>query len=149
MPSRSSAESVSRSRSIHDKRPFRVAMLFALVHYLCLIAFLTCGAIMLLHPHPMTMVRPLIASAIAVAVSWLASFLRRRTARCPLCKGSSLLDTGASKHAKALRIPPLNYGTTAVLSLLFLTRFRCMYCGTPYDLMKRSAVERRRDQFGR
>ncbi|MEK7948995.1 hypothetical protein [Luteolibacter soli] len=146
MPSRPVADSVSRARSIHDKRPFQRAIFFTLLHYLCIIAFITCAVILFLHPEPMTMAKPLIASAIAVAVSWLISYLRRRSARCPLCKGSSLLDSGAAKHAKAYRLRPFNYGTTAVLGILFLNRFRCMYCGTPYDLQKRSAVERRREQ---
>jgi hypothetical protein len=146
MPSRHAADPVSRARSIHDKRPFRGAIFFTLVHYLCIIAFLTCGVLLFVHPEPMTMVKPLIAAGIALAITWLISFFRRRSARCPLCKGSPLLDTGAVKHAKATRLRPFNYGTTAVLGILFLNRFRCMYCGTPYDLQKRSAVERRKEQ---
>jgi hypothetical protein len=136
---------VSRCRSIHDKRPFRNAIFFTLVHYLCLIAFLTCGVILTLHPTPMTMVKPLVASAAGCGVTWLVAFLRRRSARCPLCKGSPLVDSGAVKHAKAYRLRPFNHGTTSVLGILFLSRFRCMYCGTPYDLQKRSSVERRRN----
>lgn len=146
MSSRHAADPVSRARSIHDKRPFNRAIFFTLVHYLCIIAFLTFGVILFVHPDPMTMVKPLIGSGIALAITWLISFLRRRSARCPLCKGSPLLDTGAAKHTKAYRLRPFSYGTTAVLGILFLNRFRCMYCGTPYDLQKRSAVERRREQ---
>ncbi|MCW1924211.1 hypothetical protein OKA05_16715 [Luteolibacter arcticus] len=144
MPSRPVADPVSRARSIHDKRPFSRAIFFTLVHYLCVIAFITCAVILFLHPTPMTLVKPLIASVIASALSWLFAFLRRRSARCPLCKGSPLLDSGAAKHVKASRLRPFNHGTTAVLGILFLNRFRCMYCGTPYDLQKPSAVERRR-----
>jgi hypothetical protein len=146
MPSRPVADSVARARSIHDKRPFTSAIFFTLVHYLCIIAFITCAVILFLHPTPMTMAKPLIASAMALALTWLISYLRRRSARCPLCKGSPLLDSGAAKHAKASRLRPFNCGTTAVLGIFFLNRFRCMYCGTPYDLQKRSAVERRREQ---
>ena len=146
MSSRHAADPVSRARSIHDKRPFRSAVFFTLVHYLCIIAFLTCVALLFLHPEPMAMAKPVVASMVAVAVSWIIAFLRRRSARCPLCKGSSLLDTGAVKHVKAYRLRPFNHGTTAVLGILSPNRFRCMYCGTPYDLQKRSAVERRREQ---
>jgi len=149
MPSRPVVDPVSRARSIHDKRPFRRAVFFTLVHYLCIIAFFTCGVLLFVHPDPMTMVKPLIAAGIALAVTWLTAFLRRRSARCPLCKGSSLLDTGAAKHVKAYRLRPFNHGTTAILGILFLNRFRCMYCGTPYDLQKRSAVERRKEQINR
>jgi hypothetical protein len=87
-------------------------------------------------------VPPLVIAFVASLVSWLVSFLRRRSARCPLCKGSPLLDSGAVKHAKAYRLPPLGYAATAVLGILFLSRFRCMYCGTPYDLLKRSSSAR-------
>ena len=146
MSSRPVADPVSRARSIHDKRPFHRAIFFTLVHYLSGIAFVTCGVILFLHSTPMTVAKPLVASAVTFAVTWLISFLRRRSARCPLCKGSPLLDSGAAKHAKAYRLRPFNHGTTAVLGILFLNRFRCMYCGTPYDLQKLSAVERRRER---
>jgi hypothetical protein len=142
MPSRSVAtEQASRARSLHDKRPFNVAVFFAVVHYLCLIAFLTCVVILILNPVEGS-VKILIASLVACLFTWLISFFRRRSVRCPLCKGSPLLDTGAVKHAKAYRLPPLNHGNTAVLGILFLNRFRCMYCGTPYDMLKKSSQQR-------
>lgn len=142
MPSRSvAAEQVSRARSLHDKRPFNVAVFFAVLHYLCVIAFLTCVVILILNPVEGS-VKILLASLVACLVTWLISFFRRRSVRCPLCKGSPLLDTGAVKHAKAHRLPPLNHGNTAVLGILFLNRFRCMYCGTPYDMLKKSSQQR-------
>jgi len=80
----------------------------------------------------------LVAGAIVGAgLSWVLCFLKRRSARCPLCKGTPFLDTGALTHRKASRLFPLNHGTSAVLSTLFTQRFRCMYCGTRYDLLKR------------
>jgi hypothetical protein len=141
MASASPAELLSKARSVHDKRPFRAAVLFTLIHYLCLIAMLTSLVIVLLDP-ARAPVTPLIASAAAALVSWVIAFIRRRSARCPLCKGSPLFDSGAAKHSKAYRLRPLNYGTTAVLGILFVNRFRCMYCGTPYDLLKRSSSQR-------
>jgi hypothetical protein len=142
MSSRSVAtEQVSRARSLHDKRPYNFAVFFAVIHYLCVIAFLTCVVILILNPDPES-VTILIASLVACILSWLVSFFKRRSVRCPLCKGSPLCDTGASKHAKAFRLTPLNYGNTAVLGILFLHRFRCMYCGTPYDMLKKSSQHR-------
>ena len=143
MSTRPSADPVTRARSLHDKRPYNVAVFFTLVHYLCLIAFATCVVIVILHPKPAS-IPPLVVSIAASLVTWLISYIRRRSTRCPLCKGSPLLDSGAAKHAKAYRLPPLNHGATAVLGILFLNRFRCMYCGTPYDLLKRSSAERRK-----
>ncbi|QJE95195.1 hypothetical protein [Luteolibacter luteus] len=142
MSSRSVAvEQTSRARSLHDKRPFNVAVFFAVIHYLCLIAFLTCAVILVLNPVEGS-VMILIASLVGCLFSWLVSFFKRRSARCPLCKGSPLLDTGAVKHTKAFRLPPLNHGNTAVLGILFLQRFRCMYCGTPFDMLKKSSQHR-------
>ena len=139
MPSRTIAVAqVSRARSLHDKRPYHVAVFFTLIHYLCLIALLTCGVILALNPVPGS-VQILMVSLLACIVSWLVAFCKRRSVRCPLCKGTPLLDGGASKHAKAFRLPPLNHGNTAVLGILFLQRFRCMYCGTPYDMLKKSS----------
>ncbi|WP_367872100.1 hypothetical protein [Luteolibacter sp. Populi] len=125
-----------RSRSVHDKRPYNVAVLITLLHYLCVVALITSMVIVFLNPKQDSM-QPLVISAVGSGVTWLIAYLKRRSARCPLCKGSPLVDTGASKHAKAYRLKPLNYGSTAVVGILFLHRFRCMYCGTPYDLLKK------------
>lgn len=143
MPPRSTTDPVSRARSLHDKRPFNIAVFFTLLHYLCLIAFITCVVIVILNPRPSS-IPPLVISIVACLITWLISFFRRRSARCPLCKGSPLIASGAVKHAKAHRLPPFTHGATAVLGIVFLHRFRCMYCGTPYDLLKRPSIERHR-----
>lgn len=143
MQTRPAADPVSRARSIHNKKPFTVAVFFTLLHYLCVIALATCVLIFILNPTPAS-VPPLIVAIIASLVTWLVSYIRRRSARCPLCKGSPLLESGAVKHAKAHRVLFLNHGATAVLGILFLNRFRCMYCGTPYDLLKRASFERKK-----
>ena len=130
-----------RSRSVHDKRPYNVAVLLTLLHYLCVVALITSVVIFILNPKQDS-VQPLVLSAVGTGVTWLVAYLKRRSARCPLCKGSPLIDTGASKHAKAYRLRPLNYGSTAVVGILFLHRFRCMYCGTPYDLLKKPSNQR-------
>ena len=142
MQTRPAADPVTRARSIHNKQPFTVAVVFTLLHYLCVIGVLTCIVILVLSPSPRNVVLPLVISFAASLVTWLISHLRRRSARCPLCKGSPLLESGAVKHSKAYRLPPLNHGATAVFGILFVNRFRCMYCGTPYDLLKRSSTGR-------
>ncbi len=142
MQKRPSAGPLTRARSIHNKQPFTVAVFFTLLHYLCVLGFITCIVILITSPTPRIVVTPLVISFVATLVTWLISFIRRRSARCPLCKGSPLLESGAVKHSSAYRLPPLNHGSTAVLGILFLNRFRCMYCGTPYDLLKRSSTGR-------
>lgn len=134
---RTSAPDTSlRARSVHDKRPYKTAVFFTLVHYLCIVALITCVVIFVSNPgqDPLP---PLLGSLIAVVLSWLIAFFKRRSVRCPLCKGTPLLDTGAAKHSKAYRLRPFNHGNTAVMGILFLSRFRCMYCGTPYDMLKK------------
>lgn len=142
MPTRRAADPVTRARSIHNKQPFKAAVFFTLLHYLCLISLITCLVLLVAGSSKQAMVLPLVASLIASLVTWLIAFVRRRSARCPLCKGSPLIESGAVKHAKAYRLRPFNHGVTAILGILFLNRFRCMYCGTPYDLLKRSSTTR-------
>lgn len=78
----------------------------------------------------------LIAFPILTIVIWSAAYLSRRKAYCPLCKGTPLLDSRASMHSRATRIFPLNYGTTNLLRMLLTRRFRCQFCGSPFDLLK-------------
>ena len=124
-----------RARSLPHRGPFQIAVGFTVVHYLCLIATITLLVLFARNPAPET-AYPVGGGIIASFVTWFIAFFRRRSARCPLCKGTPLLNTRASTHMKARRLPPFNYGTTAVLSIVFAHRFRCMYCGTPYDLLK-------------
>lgn len=79
---------------------------------------------------------PIIAVFLLAIVSWLFGFYSRKRASCPLCKGTPLLDTGASPHQKAVRFFPLNYGTTNLIRSFFTQRFRCQFCGTPFDYLK-------------
>ena len=67
---------------------------------------------------------------------WFLSFLKRRQAACPLCRGTPLLDNRAHHHDKAVRFAPLNYGMTNVIRVMGTMQFRCHYCGTPFDLLK-------------
>ena len=137
--------SVDNYRSIHHKRPFIESNLLALLHYLSLIAVITL-AVILIRVGGAEVKEGLIAAVIAFAVTWLLCYIRRLNTRCPLCKGTPLLDCAAVKHKKAVRFAPLTYGTTAQLSLLFSQRFRCMYCGTGFDLLKKSSVIREKDK---
>ncbi|MEP4076622.1 hypothetical protein [Haloferula sp.] len=130
--------SVDGYRSLPHKRPFIAAALLALVHYLSLIAAITLGYILTRVEKPDVKIGFIVAIGI-FALSWLIGYFRRASAKCPLCKGTPLLDSAASKHKKAYRLRPLNYGTTAQISLLMGHRFRCMYCGTGFDLLRKSS----------
>jgi DNA-directed RNA polymerase subunit RPC12/RpoP len=80
--------------------------------------------------------RIIIACIIFSFISFIISFYKRRSARCPLCIGTPLINTGALTHKRSKAIGPFNDGFTAVLSIAFTQKFRCMYCGTRYDLLK-------------
>ncbi len=80
--------------------------------------------------------RFLVAGIIVSALSWLIAYFKRRGVLCPLCKGTPLVNSGARPHVRARRIGPLNHGMSAVFSIMATQKFRCMYCGSNYDLLK-------------
>lgn len=121
------------ARSIPHKRAYVASMFCAFLHYLSIVATATLGYI-LFRTRDEAVAWWLVGAMLGIAVTWILTYVARRNARCPLCKGTPLLDTQASKHRKAVRMAPMNYGMTAQLQLIMTQRFRCMYCGTPFDL---------------
>lgn len=139
---------ILRARSVPNARPFRVAVFFSVLHFLGLIAALTALVSVFLDPHPRAP-RVLIAALGFSAVTWLIAYFKRRAAHCPLCKGTPLINSGAMPHARAWRIPPFNHGVSAMLSILACHKFRCMYCGSDYDLLKlRSGLHHHEEERG-
>lgn len=134
-PSPPGRERVQRARSLPNSRPFRVAVFFACIHYLGVIACATAFGAFLAKPG-MAASRILVVGIAFSAISWLISFFKRRSVFCPLCKGTPLINSGARTHSRARRLLPLNHGTTAMLSILATQKFRCMYCGSDFDLLK-------------
>lgn len=124
-----------RARSLPNSRPFRVAVFFASLHYLGLILCAT--ALWRCYKEPSETASRILLGGIAFsALTWIIAFFKRRNVFCPLCKGTPLLNSGARPHLRARRILPLNHGTTAILSILAVQKFRCMYCGSDFDLLK-------------
>lgn len=126
---------VPRARSLPTARPFRVAVFFASLHFLGMVATVTALAGFLAQPSELAS-HLLVAGIVFSALSWLISYIKRRAVHCPLCKGTPLINTGALPHVRARRIGPFNHGVTAVLSIMATQKFRCMYCGSDYDLLK-------------
>jgi len=127
-----------RARSVPYKHAFVIAVLSTLIFYLSVIAFITS---VLAFSTVATEFKRGAAYTLATllplcALFWVIAYFKRRKATCPLCKCTPFLDNLAHKHQKAFRIRPLNYGTTAVINVLFTQRWRCMYCGTPFDILK-------------
>lgn len=126
-----------QARSLPHRGAFIRAMIVAgWFHYLSLLGALALGAFLLLEHRNELL--PWFLGAIGLVVfTGILGYALRRSARCPLCHGTPLLDQRASRHEKALRLPPLNHGQTALLHLSLTRRFRCMFCGTPFHLGKK------------
>ena len=124
-----------RARSVPFKRPFLIAVAITSVYYLFTLGALTAlaGFIVLRTKEAAYTLIGLVAVALLI---WTISPVKRRDARCPLCKGSPYLNTGAHLHEKATKLPILNHGHSNVFRTIFAQNFRCMYCGTPYDFLK-------------
>lgn len=124
-----------RARSLPHKYHYRISLAWAFFFYLILLAILT-AAIGLSLKDSKENTFLLIGLVFFAIPVWLLGFLSRKKASCPLCKGTPFLDSQASKHVKAFRILPLNYGTTNIVRALITCRFRCHFCGTPFDMLK-------------
>ncbi len=124
-----------RARSVPHKQPFVRAVFLSSLHYLGILAAATTLVVFYLHPTRLA-THVLVACIVFIAVTWLLAFFKRRATHCPLCKGTPLINTGARTHQKATKIWPLNHGVSATLSIIATQTFRCMYCGTAFDLMK-------------
>lgn len=113
------------------------------IHYLCLITTIATAVLLVIHPEPKAYTL-LVATTAATILSWFIALLKRRATMCPLCKGTPLVESGARLHERARRLLPFSHDTSAILSILFLQRFRCMYCSADYDLLKESDRHRLR-----
>jgi hypothetical protein len=126
---------VLRARSLPSRSPFDTAVIFSMIHYLGIVTTVTSLVSYLVMPS--VLASSFVGGGLAFsAISWLLAFFKRRTAYCPLCKGTPLVNSGAHTHTKAFRLLPFNHGTTAMLSIIATQKFRCMYCGSDYDLLK-------------
>lgn len=124
-----------RARSVSHRRCYVRTVALSTAHYLGIIACLTSLTIFFVNPSPLA-TRVFALSVAFTGVSWLIAFFNRRHTYCPLCKGTPLINSGALTHRRAVRWYPLNQGVTATLSIIATQKFRCMYCGTLFDLLK-------------
>ncbi len=134
-PSQKDPARIPRARSLPSASPFRAAALFFALHYLGLIVTFTALAAFAREPSQLAS-RILIGGIAFSAITWFIAYFKRRSTYCPLCKGTPLVNSGAHTHVRAKRIFPFNHGITATLSILATQKFRCMYCGSDFDLLK-------------
>ncbi|MEO8617690.1 MAG: hypothetical protein ABI600_21355 [Luteolibacter sp.] len=106
-----------------------------MIHFLGIVATITALVSFIRQPSELA-TNIIIGGIIFSAVTWFLAFFKRRATFCPLCKGTPLINSGALTHSKAIHIFPFNHGTTATFSIIATQRFRCMYCGSDFDLLK-------------
>ena len=136
----------TRPRSMPYRGMFYVATFWTMLHLFCIVATVTALVLFLLNhkTNPSTFyLYSVLGGLFLTFVTLGISFFKRRAARCPLCRGTPLLNSGALAHKKSQCIPPFNHGYTAIISIVFTQKMSCMYCGTKYDLLKASSHTRR------
>jgi len=109
--------------------------LLILVHYMGLIATVAALIFYIIDPVKVPYLFFVFAAVFSI-ITWLLACAKRRSALCPLCKGTPLINSGAHPHVRARQLSILNHGISAALSIMFTHKFRCMYCGTDFDLLK-------------
>ncbi len=124
-----------RPRSLPSSRPFTVAVVWSALHYLGAITMITAFALFFKDQSPLA-VKVIVGSLAFSVATWLVAFFKRREAHCPLCKGTPLINSGARAHSRAVRFYPFNHGVSATFSIIATQTFRCMYCGSDFDLLK-------------
>lgn len=127
----------ARLRSVASARPYFLAVGFCFLHYLAVTVSATMVVFCMMTPSKSGALF-VFTGMIVSLITWIFAFLQRREPRCSLCKGTPLADSGARAHLNAWRLKPLNHGTTAVLSIMVCQKYRCMYCGEGFDLLKDS-----------
>lgn len=129
----------SRCRSIPYRPPYFMAVFWTILHIGCVLATITLLAFFFIDREAGNgnlYKRPIVAVSSCAILTLIISYYKRRAARCPLCMGTPLMNSGALTHKRSRRFGPFNEGFTSVLGIAFTQRFRCMYCGTRYDLLK-------------
>jgi len=134
-PSRKRLPIQKRSRSVPYRQPFTKAVFFGAIFLLSVIALITTivGFAIL---QTQTASYFVFTALLVTITTWIVSLFVRRSARCPLCKGTPYFSSDAFKHEKATKLPLLNHGITNVIRTIANQTFRCMYCGQPYDMLK-------------
>ena len=125
----------TRARSVPHRQVFVRAVMLSAIHYLGIFAAVTTLVVFFIQPTPLA-TKVFMLCIGFTGFTWLVSFFKRRQTHCPLCKGTPLINSGALAHQKATKIFPFNHGVSATLSIIATQKFRCMYCGTLFDMLK-------------
>jgi hypothetical protein len=121
---------------MRDRRPFVLAAVFWVLHFLALLILAASIVLFVQYANRVAMEAMLGALALVI-ITWVVAFFRRKAALCPMCKGTPLQSSGAAPHMHAAKLPGINHGLSAVLTIIFRQSFTCMYCGARFDLLKK------------
>lgn len=142
-PAQGSWESKQRSRSY----PFSLGLFWGALS-IAIMWLSTATAILSLcmgySGHKVPWARLSVVSLVTLCISLVVSLSISLTRHCPLCHGTPLHSRHCPKHRLASRWPFFTYRATVVIRILTTLSFRCMYCGTPFRLFKRSSRSIRR-----
>lgn len=127
---------VERARAVPTSRPYYVAAILFSCFVLCLVGAVTSIWFAVADSNQEALHLFLMFMSLSL-IFWLMSYIKRKHTICTLCKGTPLLNSGSLVHVRAKRLPPLNHGTTALASIIFSQKYRCMFCGEDYDLLKK------------
>ena len=133
-------------RSVPYRAAFYQATFWTILHLFCVTATVTTLVIFFINHKTIGIDQykfTIIFFAASSVLTIIISLYKRRNARCPLCLGTPLLNTGALAHKRSFALSPLNHGYTAIFSIACTQKFRCMYCGTGYDLLKKRGLSTR------
>ena len=72
----------------------------------------------------------------AYLVLWTFRFLMNRSLSCQLCHGPILQSRRCRKHRDAKRYGFLGYTQSILIDATLRGRYTCMYCGTPFRLLR-------------
>jgi hypothetical protein len=135
-------EDKQRRRSCPQSARFFGAACCFLILWLSVAALITSLVMITMGYHEPWTALCLWATAAAIG-SFTASLITSLNAKCPLCLGTPLHSRhGCRKHRLADRWPLLTRRATVILRIVTALSFRCMYCGTPFRLFKKSSQRR-------
>lgn len=139
---RGSWEDKQRSRSYNQSFDLLCGAISILLMWLSIIASVV-GLVLMWFGRPGPWGSMSVIGLVLLVISLPTSLSYSLTKKCPLCHGTPLYSRRCHKHRLADRWPGLTYRFTTVLRILTSLSFRCMYCGTPFRLFKKSSRNRR------
>lgn len=132
-------EDIQRSRSHPHSGKLLLGAFSFLIAWLSIVSLIG-GLIMSNLGQPDPWNRICIIAAVLFVISLVTAIGISLTTRCPLCHGTPLhARHRCHPHRLANHWIPFTRRATVVLRILTTLSFRCMYCGTPFRLFKKSS----------